>query len=82
MLDEHHKCISLKHNEKFLLPCIHTLANTNGSLLNTKVEVDSLAGCQCLNQRGKFGRRGRVGKRAPTAYEPMRRGQPGPYRAQ
>ena len=54
----------------------------SGSLLNPKVEVNPVAGIQSAEQRGEFGRRGRVGKDGPAARQPMRRGQPGAHGAQ
>lgn len=54
----------------------------NGSLLNAKVEVDSLAGDHGLDQSRKFKGRGRCGERRPATRQPVRRGQPDPHRAQ
>ena len=49
-------------------------SSISGSLLNPKVEVDSLTCVQGAEQRGEFGRRGRTGKGVPAAFRPVRRG--------
>ena len=52
------------------------------SLLKLKIDVDSLAGVQCAEQRGELGWQGSLCKGGPAACKPITRGQPSERRAQ